>query len=128
MFQRLHLSGVQHFGLELLILLDSWAESDAKVERRNEQLRMALVAAGMSPEDVFTEAEPKNYDDFDPADDEGRDLDYSAVDWAEEASADDWALLQKALDSTRVAVEGDGENEVPDGPELPNVDFDREWQ
>lgn len=127
MFQQRHLSGVQHFGLELLIMLDGWAESDAKTEQRNEQLRMALVAAGTSPEDVFTEPAPENYDDFDPAEDEGRDLDYSAVDWDEGASVDDWALLQEALDSTRVSVEG-GEDEEPDGPELPDVDFDREWQ
>jgi hypothetical protein len=124
-FQRVHLSEVQSFGLELLILLDGWAESDAKTEQRNDQLRMALVAAGESPADLF---EPESYDDFDPAEDEGRDLDYSAVDWAEEASVDDWALLQQALDSTRVSVEGSSEGEKPDGPELPDVDFDREWQ
>lgn len=128
MFQRRHLSGVQHLGLELLILLDGWAESDAKVGQRNEQLRMALVAAGVSPEDVFTEPAPENYDDFDPAEDEGRDLDYSAVDWDEGASVDDWAQLQEALDSSRVSVEGGGEDGEPDGPELPDVDFDREWQ
>lgn len=119
---------MQSFGLELLILMDGWAQSDAKVEQRNEQLRMALVAAGMSPEDVFSEAAPESYDDFDPAQDEGRDLDYSAVDWADEASVDDWALLQEALDTTRVAVQGSGEGEEPDGPDLPDVDFDREWQ
>ncbi|MCX4799553.1 hypothetical protein OG497_37490 [Streptomyces sp. NBC_01242] len=127
MFQRQHLSEVQHFGLELLILLDGWAESDAQAEQRNEQLRMALVAAGMSPGDVFA-SDPESYDDFDPIEDEGRDLDYSAVDWDEEASVDDWASLQRALDSTRVKVRGSGEEAEPDGPELPDVDFDREWQ
>ncbi|MFJ4902858.1 hypothetical protein [Streptomyces sp. NPDC088727] len=119
---------MQSFGLELLILLDGWEKSDAKAERRNEQLQMALVAAGVPPQDVFSDSDPESYDDFDPAEDDGRDLDYSAVDWADEASVDDWTLLQQALDTTRVAVQGDGESLEPSGPELPDVDFDREWQ
>ncbi|MFI0967067.1 hypothetical protein ACH4S8_37635 [Streptomyces sp. NPDC021080] len=121
---------MQSFGLELLVLLDGWAENDAKTEQRNEQLRIALVAAGVPVEDVFDrpEPEPENYDDFDPAEDDDRDLDYSAVDWAESASPDDWSLLQEQLDSTRVMVQGESDEEGPDGPGLPDVDFDREWQ
>lgn len=126
MLQQRHPSRVQDLGLQLLILLDGWAASDAKAERRNEDLRLALVAAGMSPQDVYedqdVETDPDKYDDYDPADD-----DYSAVDWTESASPDDWALLQQALDSAHVSVEGSAAEE-PQAPDLPDVDFDREWQ
>ncbi|MDQ1041402.1 hypothetical protein QFZ75_007904 [Streptomyces sp. V3I8] len=126
MLQQRHLSKVQDLGLQLLILLDGWAASDAKAKQRNEQLRLALVAAGMSPEDVYedqdVETDPAKYDAYDEADD-----DYSAVDWTESASPDDWALLQQQLDSTRVSVEGSAGAEES-APDLPDVDFDREWQ
>ncbi|WP_428957950.1 hypothetical protein [Streptomyces sp. cg35] len=113
---------MQQFGLELLILADGWASG----ETRDEQLRLALVASGADPHDVF----PDRFapEDVDPADDEDVDFDYSAVDWQDGASADDWALMQEALASSRVTVEGAAEPEAPEMPDVPNVDFDREWQ
>ncbi|MGW9067903.1 hypothetical protein ACWGQT_00425 [Streptomyces yangpuensis] len=113
---------VQQFGLELLILADGWASG----EERTEQLRLALVASGMDPADVLPDRfEPE---DVDPAEDEGRDFDYSAVDW-QESSADDWAQLQAALASTRVDVGTDAPDGIgPVHPAVPDVDFDREWQ
>ncbi|MFD7835595.1 hypothetical protein [Streptomyces sp. NPDC059761] len=113
---------VQQFGLELLILADGWAAG----EKRTEQLRLALVASGVDPEDVFTDRfQPQ---EVDPADDEGRDFDYSAVDW-QDSSADDWEQLQEALASTRVKVGDDVPSDFePAHPAVPDVDFDREWQ
>ncbi|MGW7100389.1 hypothetical protein [Streptomyces sp. NPDC054838] len=117
-----HVSVVQQFGLELLILADGWASGEA----RTEQLRLALVSAGADPAEVFSDRlEPE---DVDPADDEGRDFDYSAVDW-QDGSVDEWARLQEALDGTRVRV-GDSApiGGEPVRPDVPDVDFDREWQ
>ncbi|MEU6362279.1 hypothetical protein [Streptomyces albidoflavus] len=107
----------------MLILADGWASGEAWDER----LRMALVAAGADPQDLFADRFPP--EDVDPADDDDRDLDYSAVDWQVDTSVDDWALLQEALDQTRVSVtEKDAADEPPDDvPEVPDVDFDREW-
>jgi hypothetical protein len=113
---------VQQFGLELLILADGWASG----ETRDERLRLALVAAGADPAEVFADRLPP--EDVDPADDAARDLDYSAVDWQADSSPDDWALLQEALATTRVTVPGAQAAEEPQVPEVPDVDFDREWQ
>lgn len=115
---------MQQFGLELLILADGWKASEGWDER----LRMALVAAGADPGDVFADMLPA--EDVDPAQDAELDLDYSAVNWAEDASVDEWQLLQEQLASTRVSVPSTSP-EATDGPvlpEVPDVDFDREWQ
>ncbi|MEV7675124.1 hypothetical protein [Streptomyces sp. NPDC088752] len=119
---------MQQFGLELLMLLEGWAEQEARSDGEIERVKLALVAAGRDPLVIFPEPAPEDYENFDPASDEGKDFDYSAVDWVEGASPDDWAQIQQALESTRVAVQGDEEDEEPDGPDLPDVDFDREWQ
>ncbi|MET7363274.1 hypothetical protein ABZS76_33220 [Streptomyces sp. NPDC005562] len=114
---------VQQFGLELLILADGWTSGEQQTER----LRLALVASGADPKIVFSDQMPDD-DDVDPAADEDVDFDYSAVDWAEGTSASEWGQLQEALASTRVTVEGSQEIAEPDSPDVPDVDFDREWQ
>ncbi|PPS89480.1 hypothetical protein [Streptomyces sp. MH60] len=115
---------MQQFGLELLILADGWAAGEDQEER----LRLALVSAGRDPLEVI-EREPDSDDDFDPAADEDRDFDYSAVDWQSDASADDWERMQEVLSSSRVTVSGAGRAGA-DAPPVPDMSdgFDREWQ
>jgi hypothetical protein len=114
---------VQQFGLELLVLADGWAQG----KEQTEQLRLALVAAGADPADLFPGAE--SYEDFDPAQDEGVDFDYSAVDWQDGTTVDDFARMQAALADSRVTVSSKSEEAQDEpGPEVPDVDFDREWQ
>jgi hypothetical protein len=113
---------VQQFGLELLILADGWKASDEDEKDFADRLKLALVAAGNDA----TELWPKSAEDVDPAADENVDFDYSAVDW-QEGSADDWDLMQQALASSRVDVSGN-RSAPADEPEVPDVDFDREWQ
>jgi hypothetical protein len=115
---------VQQFGLELLILADGWAAGDEQEER----LKLALLAAGRDPQEVI-EREPDSDDDFDPAADDDRDFDYSAVDWQNDASADDWERMQEVLSSSRVTVSGQ-ERASADVPPVPDMadGFDREWQ
>lgn len=116
---------VQQFGLELLHLADGWASG----RETDERLRLALVAGGADARDVFADRLPEPAD---PARDADVDFDYSVVDWQEDASADEWTRMQDALASSRVAVtsepdHGEGsDTEVI--PEVPDVDFDREWQ
>lgn len=117
---------VQQFGLELLFLVDGWASGERETKQQTYLLKMALIAAGADPAEVLAQ-EPESYDDFDPASDEGVDFDYSAVNWQEGASADEWERLQEELDTTRVTVSS-GQDEPVDSPEVPDVDFDREWQ
>lgn len=81
-----------------------------------------MVAAGADPVELWPAQ-----DDGDPEADEGRDFDYSAVDW-QEGSADDWEQIQQALAETRVEVSGD-RAEAADEPPVPDMgeEFDREW-
>ncbi|MGW1436872.1 hypothetical protein ACWD7M_16675 [Streptomyces griseus] len=122
MLQRASLSVVQQFGVELLILADGWQQG----RDWDERLRMAVVASGVDPSDVFADMLPP--EDVDPAEDADRHLDYSPVDWAEGVSADDWELLQEQLNSTRVSVPSGTAEVPPEAPGVPDVDFDREWQ
>lgn len=122
---------MQQFGLELLILADGWKAGEDRDEDFADRLKLALVAAGRDPVDLWSEQAPESqaaYQDFDPSADEGRDFDYSAVDW-QEGSADDWERMQQALSTSRVEVSGD-RSEPADEPPLPDMgdEFDREWQ
>lgn len=119
---------MQQFGLELLILADGWKAGEARDEDFAERLKLALVSAGRDPVDLWSESAPDSYEEFDPAADEGRDFDYSAVDW-QGGSADDWERMQQALSSSRVKVSGD-RSELADEPPVPDMgdEFDREWQ
>ncbi|MFF7198183.1 hypothetical protein ACFZAM_31305 [Streptomyces sp. NPDC008079] len=98
---------VQSFGLELLILADGWA-----------QQQVVPVRSG-------AEDPPEEVPDLDPADD----WDYSEVEWATDASADEWQLMQQQLAANRVTVS----DPEPDSPPvirsvpMADVDFDREW-
>jgi hypothetical protein len=118
---------VQQFGLDLLILADGWQETAKDDEAFKEQLKFALVAAGVEPTELWSDAAPQSGEDTDPASDDDRDLDYSAVDWAE-GSADDWELMQQQLSSSRVQVSGEAASD--DEPPVPDMadEFDREWQ
>jgi len=119
---------VQQFGLELLVLADGWKAGEDREEEFAERLKLALVAAGRDPVDLWSEPAPDSYEDFDPAADEDRDFDYSAVDW-QGGSSDDWERMQQALDQSRVQVSGN-HGEVDDEPPVPDMgdEFDREWQ
>lgn len=122
---------MQQFGLELLILADGWKASEeelATAEQREEdfrdRLKLALVAAGVEPSELW----PRDADD-DPADEpEDVDYDYSAVNW-QEGSTDDWEQMQQALAASRVQVSGN-RSEPEDEPPVPDMgdEFDREWQ
>lgn len=124
-----HLSRVQQFGLELLILLDGWEErerDEAQARRDAEafrdQLRFAMVAAGADAADLWS----KDADEV--PEDEDVDYDYSDVDW-QQGSSDDWEQMQQALATSRVEVSG-GPQEVSEEPAVPDMgdEFDREWQ
>lgn len=119
---------MQQFGLELLILADGWKAGEDREEDLVERLKLALVAAGRDPVDLWPEPAPDSYEGFDPAVDEGRDFDYSAVDW-QGGSAAEWERMQEALGQSRVQVPG-GRDEEIDEPPVPDMgdEFDREWQ
>lgn len=119
---------MQQFGLELLVLADGWKAGEEREEGFQERLKLALVAAGSDPEELWSEPAPASYEDFDPAADEGRDFDYSDVSW-QEGSADDWERMQEVLAESRMEVSG-GREETADEPPVPDMDddFDREWQ
>ncbi len=121
---------MQQFGLELLVLADGWKESEDREEGFSDRLRLALVAAGRDPLDLWPEAtaEPSTPADPPAVEDDDADFDYSAVDW-QEASADDWEQMQQALAESRVQVSGEHREEL-DEPPLPDMgdEFDREWQ
>lgn len=116
---------MQQFGLELLILADGWKAGEEREEEFEDRLKLALVAAGRDPVDLW----PVDAEDVDPSRDDEVNFDYSAVDW-QEASPDDWAQLQRALDTTRVDVSGARAPESEDEPPVPDMgeEFDREWQ
>jgi hypothetical protein len=113
---------VQEFGLELLILADGWKAAEQDEKAFEDQLKFALVAAGVDAPDLW----PR--DAADVPDDEDVDYDYSAVDW-QQGSTDDWERMQQALSASRVQVSGDRQ-EPEDEPPVPDMDdgFDREWQ
>jgi hypothetical protein len=117
---------VQQFGLELLVLADGWKAGRESTETFEDQLKLALVAAGGDPAELWSAPDAALAKDFDPAQDEDVDFDYSAVNW-QEGSADDWTRMQEVLADSRVQVSS-GEMEPADEPEVPDVDFDREWQ
>ncbi len=90
--------------------------------RDDDALRRALVASGVQIKDAFDIEEPQPVPEA--AHDAGVDLDYTAVQWDEQASPDTWALMQQQLTQSRVTVT------VPDtAPEQapPVPEFDREW-
>jgi hypothetical protein len=113
---------VQQFGLELLILADGWKATEQDEKAFEDQLKFALVAAGVDATELWQK------DAADVPDDEDVDYDYSAVDW-QQGSTDDWEHMQQALSQSRVQVSGD-RPEPEDEPPVPDMDdgFDREWQ
>ncbi|MFE0490208.1 hypothetical protein [Streptomyces griseoaurantiacus] len=125
---------MQLFGLEMLILADGWEAGELREADFQERLKLALVAAGREPMALWPVSAPQAapgpvedvVEDL-PEVDADADFDYSAVAW-QDGSADDWELMQQALASSRVEVAGEQTVEAPDAPEVPDVDFDREWQ
>lgn len=113
---------MQQFGLELLILADGWKVAEDDEKAFEDQLKFALVAAGMDATDLW----PKDADDV--PEDEDVDYDYSAVNW-QQGSTDDWERMQQALATSRVQVSGN-RSEPDDEPPVPDMgdEFDREWQ
>lgn len=107
------------------MLADGWNDRD----RGRDRLRLALVSAGIDPDGVDQSA---GVDDSveewtgDPADDADVNFDYSAVDWAPDASADEWERMQAALANTRMQI-SDPEPDAVKPPTVPDVEFDREW-
>lgn len=100
-----------------------YADNQRRTTQDLDALKLALVSAGASVETLFPAvAEAWSGD---PADDEDVSFDYSAVDWAPEASASDWELMQAAMANDRVTVR------EPSAPAAPAVDLpfetDREW-
>lgn len=114
---------MQQFGLELLILADGWKDSEQDDKDFEDRLKLALVAAGADPLQLW----PKDAADVPAEEDEDAEYDYSAVDW-QQGSSDDWEQMQQALASSRVQVSGKQEPE--DEPPVPDMgdEFDREWQ
>lgn len=101
------------------MLADGWRERDREAER----VRLALVSAGINP-DQEPAQEPEEWSG-DPADDAGVDFDYSDVDWDEASTASEWDRMQAALANSRMQV---SDPEVAmEAPVVPDVDFDREW-
>lgn len=115
---------MQQFGLELLVLVDGWKVTADDDKAFEDQLRFALVAAGVDATDLW----PKDAADVPETEDEDVDYDYSAVDW-QEGSTDDWEHMQRALATSRVEVSGNRAEPV-DEPPVPDMgdEFDREWQ
>lgn len=114
---------MQQFGLELLILADGWQASEQDERAFEDQLKLALVAAGRDA----TELWPREAADVPAAEDEDADYDYSAVNW-QDGSSDDWEQMQRALAGSRVQVSGgQGAEDEPPVPDMGD-EFDREWQ
>lgn len=113
---------MQAYGLEMLMHADTVAEAE-----QAQQLR-TLAAPSQA---AYGDGEEIPAEDSDPAEDAERDFDYSEVDWAPDASADEWTRMQQALEASRVTVAPDAEAPESDVPPPPHVDFDadfdREW-
>lgn len=112
---------MQQLGLELLVLADEWKANEPKEDDFEDRLKLALVASGLDPAELWLK------DAADVPEDEDVEYDYSAVDW-QQGSTSDWELMQRALAESRVQVSG--EPEPDDGPPVPDMgeEIDREWQ
>lgn len=98
---------VQAIGVELLQRQDNIERG----EQMAEEFRLARIAAGVKPADVFPEyfTEPGQVLDpgaEDALDEEDVDYDYSGVEWEgpSDIQPDEMALLGEFLDDTRVSV------------------------
>lgn len=102
------------------MLADGWAEQ----AREDARVRALALASGRAVDEAVPVAESPSQG---PEGDADVDYDYSAVEWDEGASADDWERMQAALGQTRVTVAEGVPEGLVDDPPVPDVDFDREW-
>jgi hypothetical protein len=109
------LSVVQEIGLELLQRQDTLD----KGERFVSDFRLAQIAAGASPAEVFPEYFPGEAADLEAEDSlaqDGVEYDYSGVRWQSpsDIADDELALLAQMMGQDEISVSGaDGERPVP---------------